>query len=123
MKRKFILALVVFPLCLAAQVKTEYWGEGKKKSEGKVKEGLNDSVWTYWFENGTVSARITYKDGHMNGRFCYYWGNGKLMQDGYAVNDAQNDTLSNYYITGKIKSRAFFKDNKMTGPYAEWYDT
>src|ERR1700733_8224795 len=108
-----ILIVFFFPICCFAQMHTEYWSPGKKKSEGKTVNGQNDSVWTYWYENGMISARIAYKNGKMNGKFIYYYGNGKVMQAGYSLDDAQVDTMSNYYVSGMLKSRYFYKDAKM----------
>src|ERR1700747_1925781 len=99
-----LFILLFFPLCAFAQYQyqTTYWSEGKKKGEGKTIGGANDSIWTYYYENGITSARIAYKNGRMNDKFIYYWGNGKPMQVGYSKDDAQDDSLVNYYLTGMV---------------------
>ena len=36
---------------------------GQYKSQGKIKKGVKDGKWTYWFENGEIKPESEYKDG------------------------------------------------------------
>jgi len=36
---------------------------GQYKSQGKIKKGVKDGKWTYWFENGEIKPVSEYKDG------------------------------------------------------------
>ena len=88
MKRCCFICFLALPaLCAAQQKDTTYWPSGRIQSAGNKVDGKKDSVWTFWYENGIVSARITYRNDQMNGKFWYYYSNTKLMQQGFAVDD------------------------------------
>ena len=36
---------------------------GQKKSEGHLKNGGEDGLWTYWHDNGLKESEEHYKDG------------------------------------------------------------
>jgi len=36
---------------------------GQYKSQGKIKKGVKDGKWTYWFKNGAIKPESEYKDG------------------------------------------------------------
>ena len=40
-----------------------YSSNGQFYSQGKIKKGLRDGVWSLWHENGQIKEEINYKDG------------------------------------------------------------
>ena len=51
--------------------------DGEKKSEGTIKEGKWDGLWTGWYENGQKEREGTYKDGELDGKWTRWHENGQ----------------------------------------------
>lgn len=58
---------------------TEYFTNGKKKSEGKYIYGAKDGTHTEWYENGNIKkSESKYFNDKKEGEEIYYHSNGKL---------------------------------------------
>lgn len=68
------------------------WNEkGRKTREGRFKEGTKDGLWTHWYQNGRISARVAWQEGGFqrvevwkpNGEKCsvtnFTNGNGEIV--------------------------------------------
>ncbi len=142
MTRTFYLFLVfiAFQVLVIAQPKFEYYDEDQKqiKSEehflkgnphgktityfknGKVsklgwnKYGKQDSVWKYYYENGTLKAEEHFSRGMKTGRNTYFYKTGKPAQQTVFDQDRPDSTWTAWYENGQIKSQeVFVKENAM----------
>ena len=41
----------------------DLYDNGNKKIEGSYKDGIEDGLWTYWYNNGQKKEEVTIKDG------------------------------------------------------------
>ena len=71
----------------------EWYGNGQKKVEGRMKDGRKDGLWTSWHANGQKNAEGTFKDGKEDGPWIEWHKNGqKLAEHNYTeVDFCDND--------------------------------
>ena len=55
---------------------------GQEQTEGYLKNGREDGVWTYWYENGQKSLEGTFKDWKPDGLSTLWYENGQKKQEG-----------------------------------------
>jgi len=60
-------------------IHTEFYENGKKRSEGNFKDGKLDGLWTSWYENGQKRTENTYKNGKNYGSSYLYNGDSELI--------------------------------------------
>ena len=58
---------------------TSYWKNGHKQHEGEHRNGLEDGVWRFWFENGTLAAEGRYDAGRKSGEWQYWDEDGNRL--------------------------------------------
>ena len=59
------------------EVKKEYWGEGKLKSEKHYKGGKIDGFFTIWHKNGRKHYKTHFKGDKKDGPAASWYPNGK----------------------------------------------
>lgn len=118
----------------AQQATTEYWANGKKKSEGvilggeailpgdskqvqaqKLQNARRDGKWTYWYEDGKISAEEHYQEGVQIGVWKSWYNNGQLSSE----LDFKDFKATYWFTNGKKQSEGkmyagFVKDGKWT---------
>ena len=87
-----------------------YLSNGQYFSQGKIKKGLRDGTWSFWYENGQKKAERNYKDGKIMRKSNYK--NGKIV----------GETGYGYYENGRIEIEVNFKDDKLDGKRTYWYE-
>ena len=55
-----------------AEVKREYWNNGKLKSETHYKNGEREGLETAWYESGQKEGEGDYKDGTLERMTLWY---------------------------------------------------
>jgi uncharacterized protein len=115
------LIFLFLPFAIQAQIVTDYYPNGNKKFLGKKVDGIEDSTWMFWYENGQISAIIHYDMGEIDGKFEYFGSNGLLSQRGFQKDGLPYDTLSNFYPHGPIRDQTVFVNGSKNGLYREWY--
>ena len=78
-------------------LRTSYYENGQKRTEGTYKDGELDGKWTRWHENGQKWMEGTYKDGDL-------------------IN------MTEWYENGQKNSEVTFKDGKEDGMWTGWHD-
>ena len=71
-------------------LKTEYYDNGQKKSEGNEINGKKDGLWTEWHDNGEKrrfspgqkKSEINYKNGEREGFVTWWYENGQQESEG-----------------------------------------
>lgn len=59
---------------------TKWFSNGLKRVEGTYSKGHKDSIWNYYFKNGTGSLRISgkFNNGKKDGNWIFYDKNGNI---------------------------------------------
>ncbi len=107
----------------------EYYKSGKLSCIGHYYSGrLNyylgkeDSVWTYFFEDGAVKAREYFSKGKKEGTNVYYFKSGKRSQITKFTNDLADSIWTSYFENGKVKSIEGFENGKKQGDWKYYHD-
>ena len=98
--------------------------DGEKKSEGTIKEGKWDGLWTEWYENGQKKQEGTYKEGQQD-VFRTYWDNDGSKYEGKMIRkDGEDGTFLFWYDNEKtkIQTQISYKNGKMDGLCTVWYE-
>jgi antitoxin component YwqK of YwqJK toxin-antitoxin module len=94
------------------------------KSEGYLKDGEKDGLWTFWYEGGLVKSKGFYVNGKLDdGQFVSWYENGNEESKGFYVNGEKDKYLWNtWYKGGQKKSEGFYKNGKQDGQWVFWYE-
>jgi len=119
-----------------------YTTDGKKVSEGKMKQRSREGKWVYYhqdgksimteefykndlldgervvyFENGTVAQRINYVQGKENGLETHFSENGVVVKTYTHVDGKLHGPVKLYELDGTIMREGNYKDNKKHGTW------
>ena len=108
---------------------TEYYPSGNVLSKGYYYSGKlshflgkEDSVWTFYYENGIKKAVEHYDNGKKNGTNVYYFKSGKISQLTKFVDNIADSTWTSFHENGKVKSREPFEKGKKEGEWTYYFD-
>tara|TARA_B100000424_G_C22830140_1_gene443502 strand:+ start:340 stop:840 length:501 start_codon:yes stop_codon:yes gene_type:complete len=74
---------------------------GKKKEEGKIKNGWRSETWTGYYENGSKKYVGDYEEGKEEGKWTGYFVSGEKKYDGVYSNGFQTGVWNYYNKNGK----------------------
>ena len=83
----------------------------QKKEEGSLKEGKQEGLWTYFYENGQKKGEGSFKNGDGSDE-----GNTGIPRDG------REGTWTFWSENGQKKQEGTYKDGELDGPFTEWYE-
>ena len=89
------------------EVKREYWGEGKLKSERHYKDGKADGFLTIWHKNGRKHFKTHFKDGKKDGLAASWYPDGKKRYEKNYKNGKENGRFTIWYQNGQKHCAAF----------------
>ncbi len=103
--------------------KTYYWDDGKKiKAEGNKICSNKVGLWSYYYQNGSLSGTETYDDnGLLNGPFSDYYESGKIKEKGNAKGDHTDGPFEKYFENGQVELKGGFKEDKKHGIFQAFY--
>ena len=55
-----------------------YLSNGQYQTLGKIKKGMKDGDWIFWYENGQIAAEGEFKDGMEYGKWTTWNENGQI---------------------------------------------
>lgn len=88
----------------------EFYRNGNKKIEGKLKNNLRHGKWIYWYENGNKWSEGNFKNGLSNGRFEVYNSDGtRMLSSGYS--NGEPDGLWIFFENNKKKKEVLYRNN------------
>lgn len=97
------------------------------KSEGLLKDGLKNGVWTSVFlSNGKIASKGSFIEGLENGKFTYYYDNGNINEEGIFNYGQRSDRWKHFDKLGNLVSYLEYidsKDYKINGMKIPFYDT
>ncbi len=97
-----------------------YYDNGKIKTEGNRKNYVLDSVWKFYSDKGIISSEINYKEGKKTGFHRIYNEKGKLLSEEYYFNNLKHGKARYFYETGEVKREVAFEENIETGTAYEF---
>ena len=101
-----------------------YYASGPLQMQGFYKEGLKDSIWSHFDENGRTTLKHTWRGGlKWEGAFRLYWPNGNPSEYGTYHQGLWHGTYASYYPSGKTEVSAQYVNHKLHGTYLELYES
>lgn len=102
--------------------RTEYFSSGKIKQEYYVNsKGEADGRLTKYFEDGSISSLVDFKDGKQHGWSQFFRKNGSMRRKTYFEKGVQQDTLLTFFNDGDVESAFSIKDGIKHGSYAYYF--
>lgn len=104
----------------------DYYMNGKIQMEGfSLNDIPNDEKFhglvKYYFEDGTLSQEINFKEGKIHGNRKVYFESGKLKTVAIYKNDKKEGKYYEYYDSGELFLRGNFEDNFREGNWKSFY--
>ena len=100
---------------------------GQYDSEGNLKNGKKDGMWTWWHDNGQKKEVLYYKDGKIiNGiKFDYYKSGQIFSKIIYSGEDKNiypdiNGKWIQWHSNGQKSWETDYKDGKLGGEFKKW---
>ena len=95
----------------------------KLKLQGNYLNGNRDGTWTEYFEDGKRKTELNYLNGKFNGLQSYWSSNGNKIQEKNYINGKQQGLWTIYYQeTGIKKEETNYIDGVQEGLWTEWYE-
>ena len=81
----FSACLILLSFSVSAQkFYRDFYPNKKVRSEGLFNiTGKEDSLWKFYYEDGTLQEESMYRNGYFNGKVFRYHPNGKIQVEGY----------------------------------------
>ncbi len=148
---KYFLLIALFFLCFNAFSQDTimnghnvfYYENGKKSSEGPLKNGVPDGYWKTFYENGKIKSEGNRKDFLLDGEWKFYteeavivlsvrynggkkhglkktYKNGKLKREENYIDDIKEGKSSVFYEDGSLKSKTFYENGRAHGRGKEY---
>lgn len=92
-----------------------YYENGNLKTEGNRKNFLLDSTWKFYSEKGVIQTEINYREGKKNGLQRDYNEKGILLKEETFENNVRQGKARYYYETGELKKEINYDNNIETG--------
>ncbi len=95
----------------------------KLKLQGNYLNGNRDGTWTEYFEDGKRKTELNYLNGKFNGLQSYWSSNGNKIQEKNYIDGKQQGLWTLYYQeTGIKKEETNYIDGVQEGLWTEWYE-
>lgn len=99
---------------------TRYYQQSKnKESEGKVRDGLMDDVWEFYYADGSLKCEAEYSEGVKIKVLKSFYEAGEKESEF----DETNQTYTVWYKSGKIKAVSHYLYGLKQGSCKEWYES
>ena len=91
-----------------------FYENGQKNWEGNLKDGKEDGLWNWWYENGIKKyIQGTFKDGNQVGLWTIWYENGQKSENGTFKNGEMDGLWTYYYKRGQKEGEMTFKNGKL----------
>ena len=71
-----------------------------KTEQGTIRNGKKEGLWVYYYDNGQLSYKVTYKDNKKDGPYVNYYDNGQLGSKGTYKNGKEDGRWVRYWSDG-----------------------
>ena len=94
----------------------------KLKVQGKYINGNRDGIWTEYYEDGKRKTELNYSNGKFNELQSYWHPNGNKIEEKNYINGKQEGFLTKFFEeTGIKKEESYFIDGVQQGLWTEWF--
>ena len=94
----------------------------KLKLQGSYLNGNRDGTWTEYYQDGKRKTELNYSNGKFNGLQSYWNQNGnKTEEKNYVIGKQEGLWTKFYEDTGIKKEETYYKDGVQQGLWAEWF--
>lgn len=123
MKKSLLLLIItlgLFSSCQQKEIREEKYESGQIKEQFYVIKGKNDAYiktgeYLYYYENGQIAEKGTYKNNQLNGAYKKWYDNGILKTD-FAFKDGKvHGTFKNYNNEGVLLVEANYAEDASHG--------
>jgi antitoxin component YwqK of YwqJK toxin-antitoxin module len=98
---------------------TKYYpASSVKESEGKIKEGLMDDEWIFYYPNGTEKCELEYEDG-IKLKILKSWYDDHTKESEF---DETSQVYTTWFRNGQVKSVSHYLYGLKQGSSKEWYE-
>ncbi|MDG2313138.1 MAG: hypothetical protein P8M15_03800 [Alphaproteobacteria bacterium] len=80
--------------------------------KGNYKDGKEEGVWEFYYDNGQIYSKPTYKDGKLHGYYEEYLINGQLERKLTYKNGKLDGVWEEYYENGKLNYKITFENGE-----------
>ena len=97
----------------------EYYGNGKIKTKGYLKDGEKHSLWSYFDRDGHLLIERYFSYGKPSNVWIWYDHHGHHHIEQFEIYEDFRDDgqLTRFYQSGKIKEVKHYLENKLDGQY------
>ena len=121
MNFRILTLLLLINTTAFAQLHTYKWTNGNKKAEGVVKDGLEQSKWTFWNKGGVIQQEVTYKDGLFDGKYANYNDQGKKREEGLFIHAKKEGVCKIWYANGQLEMIGYNKNGYQDSLWTFFY--
>lgn len=98
-----------------------YYANGRKESEGGLKNGQKNGYAKLYYENGGLKQKGLWKDDKQEGIWEFYYKNGSISAKIYFKNNKQDGLSIHYYNNGNVSEKANWENGNLNGEAEEFY--
>lgn len=91
--------------------------------EKQFRDGKQNGIITFWYENGEKKSEGKYINNSLNGKFISWYENGKIKQNYISMSGKILGQELEYYNNGQMKDSSHFFNGKLdiSKPSKQWY--
>jgi antitoxin component YwqK of YwqJK toxin-antitoxin module len=101
----------------------EYYEDGTIKAEGTYKDGKLDGTYKEYYQGGVLSIEAEYKADSIFGIFTSYYSNKNKMKEVVYTPGTQTGKVTEYYENGKVKITGALSDGKQDGTLTSYFES
>jgi antitoxin component YwqK of YwqJK toxin-antitoxin module len=102
---------------------TTWYESGKKKSETQYKNGQKDGLDATWYDSGKKKSEIQYKNGQKDGLSTSWNEYGEKVSARHYKNGNIEGLVTLWHRNGEKKSESSWRNNEKDGLSTEWYES
>lgn len=91
-----------------------YKSNNQKYIEGQKINNVNEGAWTWWYKNGQVMQKATYKNGKFDGKMTAWYENGAKKFEANNINGIQNGNFIVWDENGNVIQNETYVNGKIT---------
>ena len=80
--------------------------------KGNYKDGKEEGIWEFYYDNGQIYSKPTYKDGKLHGYYEEYLSNGQLERKLTYKNGKLDGVWEEYNENGKLNYKITYKNGE-----------
>ena len=95
-----------------------FTGKVTGKEQGSIKNGKRHGPWVFYWDNGKLRVKGTYKNGKReDGPWVSYHDTGQLHHKGTYKDGKLDGPWIGYHYNGQLHWKGTYKDGKRDGPW------